>query len=405
LDEAAFQKRVSDVAAHLRAGIEELLLAACGPAPRPMDLVRSLEIDKSLAGKLLRAVRAKDPFETLQVAPAPPGLRKLLAAARAKHVQPQTCEAFSHAIRHYDEMLDGIPNGRLGLEALLSSRLPEAAARGAHNAKQSVFRSMSFLLGYEADAAVNSLIVHPSQSGDRCDVVHLGGKFGLRRLRGREPLIVFGFSWDPLSQGADAHRIETLDGQAWAESAGAYVLAEFSSAPLAPLRILRNARMMMFALEPRFESVIEECSIVFAQVSRNDWARYRSEQRRFEWQNLIPRIPCRVLLADVIMHEDICPREGERIIVRAHGIAPVGQLADRDIDALDPNDLGLDRGVFPCQEHALRTGEIPRYPAIVARAFERMQWDATRFRVHRLRVKYPVPMLAITRLFELPEPR
>ena len=73
--------QIEAVSTALRSSVLPIVEDLVGHSHRPAVLARRLGIDKTLTGRIMRSVKAKDPFEIVHNAPAPYGLRIFLNAA------------------------------------------------------------------------------------------------------------------------------------------------------------------------------------------------------------------------------------------------------------------------------------------------------------------------------------
>src|SRR5690242_18030611 len=64
------EEKIEEVAKQLREALRPVLRAAAGEDPRPMKLARAIDIDKSLASVLVRAVKAKTDRDLLHIVPS-----------------------------------------------------------------------------------------------------------------------------------------------------------------------------------------------------------------------------------------------------------------------------------------------------------------------------------------------
>lgn len=400
--DSPLKERVQSIAAELRATLERVVLACAGPMPRPTKLVQLTGIDKTLAGRILRAARATTPLETLHVVPAPQGLQIFLRAAVQRGLDPALQRQAENSIYRFEQLLDEFAGSRGALDAALAGWLPETRARGERDARQAVFKAMSYLLGYHADATVSSLIVQPAADGKTCDVIHLGGKFGLRRLRGGAQLALCGTRSTPPADCPALPPMQTIDGVAETHDPARFLLEKYCSQPLPHMSVLKAENRFILALGEHEPPVNTPVTITHAYVSRNSWGRYRSPQEPYTWYSVCQRIPCRALLSDIFLHEDVYPGVEPTVTQWVQGITSSPELHLQGLGRLDEVDLSYETRLLEANPALLGTGEIPRYPELIEEAFQRMGWDAKRFRAHRLWVVYPLPSITITRWFALP---
>ncbi|MCK4513344.1 hypothetical protein KAW64_16465, partial [bacterium] len=127
----------------LRGHLDPIIREVAGSRPRPSRLVSELGIDKSLASRLTRALRADDPLEFMHLLPSPTGLGIFLSAARSAGISRDVCRAAEDSVDGFRFLLEALPGGRATLDAAISASSGEARARSEKNAKQAVYKAMS----------------------------------------------------------------------------------------------------------------------------------------------------------------------------------------------------------------------------------------------------------------------
>lgn len=398
----ALDARSREVAEGLRSVLTPIVQHAAGTSARPATLARGLEIDRTLAARILRAVRSRDSLLVLREIPSPHGLRIFLDAARRYGVPEALCEAASDTVRQFEHLIHEFPGGRSALDAAVAEWAPEMRDRTERSAKQAVFKSMSCLLGYHAETTVSSVIIQPSAANNsRCDAISIMAKEGLRRIRSSMPITVCGRSFlqqhvpDPT-----APYVETLDGRR-PEPSEACLLEDFCSRPIPPLHVLQQDKLFLYTLDESDPPVNVPMTIASALVLRNAFARYRHQDSNFEWEEIVPRIPARLLVMDILLRDDAYPGVAPQPRSRLYGLAKRPVKPDEDAFKLDQLDLSL-----PCEHLGegrfdLRLSEFPQYADMVDSVFRQTGWDRSRFRAYRCRVQYPVPLVALTHWLRL----
>jgi hypothetical protein len=145
-------------------------------------------------------------------------------------------------------------------------------------------------------------------------------------------------------------------------------------------------------------------SLVAAMIARNGALRYRTEESHHHWESQVPRMPAKVLVNDVFVHEDLYPGVEPVVTTTLHSIAIGQRRPDAPAFHLDnvevtPPVSSLGTGLGHCA-----TRDVPRYQEMLAATFEKAGWNPDRFRGYRCRVQYPVPLVCLTFWFELPLP-
>lgn len=394
--------KISAVSSSLRGSVLPIVEDLVGPSHRPVVLARRLGIDKTLTGRILRSVKASDPFEILHNAPAPYGLRIFLKAAAEAGVNEDLRQKAEASIADFEALIDAFPEGRSALEAAISDYIPEVRRRNERTAKQAVYKSMSYLLGYQAETLFHASLLSPSADGRMVDSLHIGGLVELRRLRGDAPVNLFGVRRYEMQAGVESW-IETLDGERGATDADRYLLDQYCDKEMPRLSVRDTGNVIYSVLDAESLPINTPVTLVNGWMTRNASLRYRSEDRTHEWHTALVRIPSRVRIQDYFIHEDIWPHAPE-MRPRMHGLAadPVRAGSDsRQPDELDietPVEM-LGRGI---DSPELRDPSLPRYQQMLREVFERSGMDPARFRTYRCKVVYPVPFVSLTAWFELP---
>jgi hypothetical protein len=396
-------KRITEVSTALQDAVAPILEQLVGPTQRAAVLARCLGIDKSLSGRILRSMKASDPFEVIHQAPAPYGLRIFLEAAAKAGINADLRGKAEESITRFESLIQTFPNGRASLEAAISDHIPEVRSRNERAAKQAVYKSMSYLLGYQSDASFQSAVLSPSDDGQTVDSMHISGQCRLRRLRGQAPMNLFGIRRYETQPGAQ-NWIETIDGRRGVESATEYLIESACSKPLPELTVRTEGDLVHTALSASAMPLNTPVTLVNGWVSRHASLRYRSEQRSHEWHAALLRIPTRFHIQDYYIHKDVYPGVTPEIQPRMHGLV-VDRVRrtgpERQIDEIDLLTPVESFGMGIESPH-LRNPGMPKYRDLLKQVFELAGLNPAEFRAYRCSIIYPVPFVSHTAWFELP---
>jgi hypothetical protein len=376
-----------------------------GSLPRQSRLTRNLKLDKSLASRLSRAFKAERPLEFMHSIPSPAGLRILLKAALRAGLDPDVSTRAERSVTRFQALIDDTPGGLATLTATIAASSPEARKRSERSAKQAVFRAMSYLLGFQCESAATAFIIRPAGNGKMADGIDVNHKTGIRRLRPTAPVGLFGHRLR--SPGDDNLtfnlRFETLDG-APGKSAGDFFLNEFCTDPLPGLQELEDGNETFIAMHGDHPPPETSFDLTFAVMMRNALSMYRISDGRHEWHNYLLHSPAKILVSDVFIRDDLY---GETVPeVSLHIPAPSGPALTSRLGHRDKlNTLDLETPVMHIGNGLERVAvkEVPSYRDLVRHVFERAGWDPGRYRVHRIKVVYPVPLVFMNWRFALPE--
>lgn len=396
------QSHAKLVGSLLRSSLEAVVLSISGPTPRPSHLIRRAGLDKTLAGRIIQTIRSPHALAALLRTPAPNGLGIFLRAAGEAGVQPSAIARAEEALASFERLLSRFPQGSAGLEAAISGWMPEAREQGEKTARQSVFKAMSFLFGYQSEVALGCSMLKPSADGEAVDVTFVSGQFGLRRLRVGEPLSVFGTRYYPKGGvGSVNMNPRTLDGQSLDDAS--CVLEEFCVPSVPKLDVVMTKDQRLFVLPASEPELNEPITLVIGHSQAGSWKRYSSPELREEWLTMLVRCPTRVFINDTFIRDDVY--EGVEPVVTTHmiGMSPLPARERGPQFPLDEVHLTVESRWIKSDIRDIGTGEIPRYPELIAEMFRRTGEDPRRYRAHRVRLNYPVMGIAATRWFKLPE--
>ncbi len=395
--------RSRSIAVGLRDSLEPIVRKVVGGGGRPAALSRGLEIDRTLAARVLRAIRADDTVQVLQEIPAPNGLRIFLEAAARVGVDARLRARAIEHVQMFEQLIDEFPGGRSALDAALAEWDPSMRQRTERAAKQAMHKSMSCLLGYQVDTMLLTIVIQPSASGNSLDKLFVMGKYNIRRLRASAPITVFGRQDNPRDVARlDLPRVENLRGDVAPREASAYLLPEFCSPDMPNLDLFAGDGVFLYTLPQSMPGVNVPVTYVSAQMVRNSNHRYRAGNTEHNFDTQVPRMPAKTMLVDVFVRDDVFDGSDPTVTTTLHGLASGLERPDSPRYQLDRVDLSVPIEPLGMGLHRVATRDVPRYPELVQTAFDGTGWDAGRFRGYRCRLQYPVPMVAVTYWFDLP---
>ncbi len=393
--------RVLPVATSLQAAMLALVDAITGGVQRPSRLTRELGIDKTLASRLVQALRHEEPLEFLHRIPAPVGLRMIIRAARAQGAPAGLCAQAETAADAYQILIDSTPGGRGSLDGWIAAHSASARERNEHRAKQAIYSAMSYLIGCRCESLATALVLQPSADGTAVDGMEVHLRLGLRRLRPSAPVALFSlFIGNPPADSPDAW-IETLAGQR-SEDPTQFLLAGAGTPPAPGVEIVQHGLHTIFTLAESELTLDRPVDLSSGFILRHGY-RLQAGTISNESRAYLLNFPCRMLVRDVYIHEELWPGANPEISLRVPN--PAGTDPERyegyfaRINTLDLNVPIEQLGRGP-ERWAVR--DVPQYSRQLAEGFARAGWDPERFRGFRTEMLYPVPMITMTWWFRLP---
>ncbi len=400
-----FELHAEEVLRRVRSAFAEILEALPGHITRPHQLEKALKIDKQLSWRILKATRESDPFAAARHLPGPSGVRIFMEAAARSNVPSALTERASRALAEFDELVDVHAGDRLSLEMMMSAHAQRGREQADLAHRKLAFRGNSYLWGVQAKAQLKTDIAAPAQEKGLLDICSLQGFIGLRRLRANVPWVVSRARC--VDNDGEARRTfarEPLDpgDQEGGDACAVPLLRAFCSKPLPEFR--RVGGRHGFVEDALVEGPVGDTAAVTCitgEVGRAAASYYRDEHNRFGDFIARARTPCEALIFDQIVHEDVFGRLRPELAVYS-------ELAE---SAPFPAS-GCHRNLLPVTEtveylgrgtSVLHTPHVPQYAQMARYAFERLGWDAERFKVYRLRMQYPIIPTSVVLRYELPD--
>ncbi|MEM9378799.1 MAG: hypothetical protein AAGB93_02540 [Planctomycetota bacterium] len=395
------ETRLRSLSRSVAARLTDAFTEALGAAPaRAALLVDRLGLDKTLASKLVRGLRAEEPLRALLELPAPQGLGLAAdAAARAGASAPAVL-AMREEIERLAHLQDEFPGGRSDLLAILSGWLPETRDKEDRQARQAAFRAMSTITGTRYDALYNAYVYAPSATDpDVCDTAWIVARLGLRRLRHGPSIRLTSMRAD--ETGTDVPRRLTLAGQPLDRSPRRLLVPAFCSDPLPGLEVQEATGRFDLVLGPTSPPLDRAADLALGSLSRGLVPRFRTEDRAWDYTMHTATRPARVLIVDLLVHRDLY--DGRPPIATAQLGGGTPDLRGPRSEQADQIDLPLEQRTLGNGLSRLGSSEVPRCQELLTHAFGELGWDPELFRVYRVRVPYPAPTVTILLWLELPE--
>src|SRR5262252_7545538 len=384
--------RIEATGRELRRAITSVLEAVAGPRPRPTRVARTIGLDKSLASRLVRSVRATSDMDLMHFVPSPGGLHIFADLAR-KHADPASIEHLRAAADRFAELLDVVPGGRASIDAQIAESSRVALEKREHIAKQASFKSMSFLLGHFCDVLTTSLFLVPSANGRRVDGIEVHRRLGLRRMRPSTPLALLSF-WGEASDAMKENAIafETVDGETGAANPTGFLLPEYSTQPLPELDVIRDGEMTTLVLGGNSSGQAPtQLTSVFR--IRNGWP-LAAETGMQSLRGYVLHTPCREVVRDIYIAEslyrDAAPQVSFVLPGPRAAMRPPRADGERHFTEVD---LTSSIQQLPLGPQPYDIPGVVNHSAVVRHVLERTGHGMTRFRGWRFAMTYPITLI------------
>lgn len=388
----------AQVAAALRGTLTPLLEALAGAPARPIRLMRGVGLDKSLASRLVQAVRTDSDAQFLHLLPSPTGLRILIDRSRGVQAAQPLLPAFARAVEAFAALLDALPGGRQTLDARLGEDQSSIRERREHMARQASFKAVSFLFGHYCETLSTSLFLFPATDGAHVDAVEVHRRLGLSRITPGTPLPLLSLTTPPmLPDGSIAEpRVTPLDGMAaathGATEAHRFFVPEASSLPLPALEIEREGATSTFVLGPQSPEPLPARLTTALRIARVE--PLHPAEPYVLLRNYMLHTPCQRLVREVFLADGVWPDALPQIGFYLPG--PSGSpVATPQPGVPHYRRLNLSAPIeqLPPGEAAYELGGVPDHEDMIHAVLQRAGLAGLRFRGWRCQTPYPVPLV------------
>ncbi|MCK4343582.1 MAG: hypothetical protein KAY37_17860 [Phycisphaerae bacterium] len=405
-DTVPFEKHAKQVLQRVRGAFAEIIEALPGHITRPHELSKRLKIDMKLAWRIVNVAHSADPFMLAQHIPGAAAIESFLKAAAKQNVSASRIEPAGAAVREFERLIDVHAGDRATLEMMLLGYAGEDCGRAILAQRKSAFAANGYIWGVQATTQLKVDFLRPAAEKGRLDIATLRGFVGLRRIRPNVPWVIArarvsndegklypAFVRQPLAPAED-------DPTGTAE---APLLREFCSKPLPRFR--RVSGPHGFLEDELAEGEVGNTGAVTCitgEVTHSAASYYRAEHNR--WAALVVRMhtPCKALLFDLFVHEDLFgPIKPElHVYSELAGGPPIPPIEGRERDRLATLEAVEHLGKGPAAVH---TPHVPRHAEMIRYALDKLGWEGERFYVYRVQMQYPVIPTSVVIIHELPE--
>lgn len=383
-------QRIARVAAELRACLTPLVIALAGDPPRPMRLTQGPGLDKSLASRLVQAVRTGGDLEFLHQVPSPNGLRILVQHAQGL-ADTSLLRDLEAAVKRFESLLDTLPGGRQTLDAQMGEASSTIRERREQIARQASFKAQSFLFGHFCETLTTSLFVLPSAEPGQVDMIEVQRRIGLQRAAASVALPLLSVHTAKPGR-SDAPRMLPLAGAEPSTAPADYLVAEGCSQPLPDLQVQSDGATTIFVLRPGVDAPMPARVTTAFRVLRSE-----TLAQAEPWvilRTYMLHTPCRTLVRDIHLAAGLWPDARPEVgfyLPGPSGTPPV---------VIEPGQPHLRRvnltariEQLPPGARALELDGVPDQRTAVEAALARAGVGGLAFRGWRCRMGYPVPLI------------
>ncbi len=400
LSDVSTETRIGEVGSNLATTFRSAIDSIPEAPSKAVELSRFLNIDKTLAVRLVGAIKKQDPLAVCHGVPGPRGLRAVLKAARGKGVDSDLIDAGESSVKQFERLVQELGGSRSAFNTIISGLLPDVRERIERRNKKAAHDAMCNLLGHQVDTSFIACLIQPSKGDNTCDSVCFTGKVGLRHLTPRVARMIWAQrctvpSWDSPVVSTNL-RSEPISGDD-----NVPIIEDFCTTPLPEFKLYRHGGSVYVALADDETPSQDPRNIFIGSCTPGAFLRRRTGDITDEFISLTPSEPAKVSFIDVFLHDDVWP--GASPALNIYRTGPRGNLDTAHTREFDRIDVLESVRLLGRGADRIHTNDVENYASMVRTVFDRVSWKADQFRVYRVRIEYPLLHAQIMLTFELPE--
>ncbi len=385
----------------LRTSLEELVHQLPTQPRKPIELAEALQLDKSLAWKLVRLVEAPNAVASTRYLPGTQGLKKIFDALESSGCSSQQIDKGRRSLRELDNLVRKHAGTRATFLAMLRSLNAGTRDDNALRLRKDAFRSAAAAWGVQTAAQISIRILKPSEvDTTKLDAISINGLIDLNRLHPDVPWVVAraGITRGPETRSSTHIRLPLEQGNHEHRHDQIHLIPTYCSHPLPALR-LRTLQNDFTELELVEGAVGQTASstIITGDLVRSAVGRWRSKHLDFGYCATHIMTPTEWVFQDVVLHKSVVPGTD----LSAAVYAELGGYPWTPADNRTP----VDRLTVKTISTSSRTAD-PDAPAklqsLLNHALRLAGWQPSEFRIHR--VAYQAPLLGSVIVTTIPLP-
>jgi hypothetical protein len=360
----------------------------------PLQVARSLGIDKSLSWKVCRIVTEPDPAQVAARLPGRQGLKIVGKALRRAGASGEAVAAIEVAADRFRAVAARHAGDRDTLAAML-------AGSGASETSGEAQRKQSFIgnsatWGVKAKLQLSSQYLAPSATDRMTDAGTVSGFVGFQRLRNDLPWSVANVGLrDDQGNQLSTERFAPVD-PGGMTAGGVPLLSDYCTQPLPAMTMARlrtGAVRLLLGDTPVGKG--GAVTILAGWMMRGVLPRYRGSEDESGTHTTALSTPVEVLVHDLFIHRSLQFAMNPQ--VKIYSQLPSGPLFPAD--GPDAAAIRIACAVENLGSPAdVTIPEYPAYPSLVDLVTSRLGWKAADFVGFRLRLKYPpIPAMSVLR--------
>ncbi len=389
--EGAFEAETLTVLMRLREAMGEALAIIPGGVQKSQDIQKRFKLNFKVSWQIYRMMRADHVLEMSPHIPSARPMRNLLEAMQKHGVALEAIAAIEEAYGAFEAHVERYAGDRASFEAMTTriiGGVTDTQIELSH--RRAIFDSYRYVLGYEQNLYVSSMMIYPSAQGRKCvDTIYFRLRQNLRRLRSDIPMLVDA-TWIQDSEAkVSQQRQDTLPlDEAAYKQYGMYILPEYCSQDMKLTQSRQPNDLMVTKWVAEDVGRLSSVDLAFGQY---DGGRVLGPRvRGLMGFNMMTSVitPTRKWIHDVIVPRSAMGAVEFDITHWYKSDIPNRsmELKDMDIQKLPSMERmtcmrGIDGGAIP---------EVPHYVKMIKQYWERFGGKPEDMVLYRMRADYPL---------------
>lgn len=383
-----------------RAAVAELLHAVGTDATQTRETARKLGLNRGLAWRLTRVVRAPESPLVISDVPGRQSVASFLKACRTHGAPEESLQAAKSAFEAYEHAVGGCSGDRKTLAMLMANHGHLGPSTEHERARRKLFEGACAVWGVQAQIRFVTVFVFPSpEDGSMLNAGHVTGFVGLRRLSPRAWPLSYEAVHDKSGDAVPFVKMP-LDPDGVGEGE-LQLLKRFCNPPNPKIQVSQIGAFKRFELAPGPVGNEGLTTCVFGSYLKHLYPRYSETPDTAGFMVLL-QTPVERVLFDVFVHRDLAVPE-----------PPRAQLLDRltfphgNVESDFPRqELPLPETPAPLPGGAAGAlhPNIPWYSRLLTYVSERIGQPLNAFEGSRFEMTYPPISTTLSRRFDLPPP-
>ncbi len=402
-----FGEDIKPVITLLKNTLGDILYSLDISLDNPRDVYKKLKIDKKLGWKIYNVACELDPFLAAQFLPGKAACMNFMESCKKLGTPVKLLGRAKEACEEFNLLVEKHADSRKEFDLMLMSCSDKGRSKAYLSQQKAAFTANSHLLGVQAGTQLCTWVFSPSACGEYHDIASIRGFIDFRRNRSNVPWLL---EWVHFTDDDNVPKslvsVEQLEKRENDKnnSMGVPFYYSFCSAPLP--NIISSSKRKEHIVHELEEAPIgntESITCITAQIAREVFRKYRTEEDRFREVVVRARTPVERLVFDQIVHLDLIgPLEPELFVFGEFTGYDWAKSAEfRNPHSCLPINASVQKlgpGI-----RAAYTPYIPWYTDMLEDAFGKLLWNPEEFRTYRVVIDYPVIPSTVNMRSLLPE--